>query len=69
LPFGLSLVFSVNHLKTSQYENNLETYTLFIELPKGIAPVHFITHNYEYNELGYPVKVDGETTYSNTSNQ
>lgn len=45
--------------------NNIvrEIYTLYGDLPKGIEPVQIHTHSYEYNELGYPVKVDGETSY------
>lgn len=45
--------------------NNItkETYTLFGEIPKGIEPIQITTYTYEYNELGYPVKVDGETVY------
>jgi hypothetical protein len=45
--------------------NNItkETYTLYGEIPKGIEPIQITTYSYEYNELGYPVKVDGETVY------
>lgn len=45
--------------------NNItkETYTLYGEIPKGIERVQITTHTYEYNELGYPIKVDGEMVY------
>ncbi len=45
--------------------NNItkETYTLYGEIPKGIERVQITTHTYDYNELGYPIKVDGETVY------
>lgn len=45
--------------------NNIirETYTLYGELPMGIEPVQVKIHSYEYNDLGYPVKVDSETSY------
>lgn len=45
--------------------NNItkETYTLYGEIPLGIERVQIKIHTYEYNDLGYPVKVDGETSY------
>ena len=45
--------------------NNItkETYTLYGEIPVGIERVQITTHTHEYNESGYPIKVDGETVY------
>jgi len=45
--------------------NNItkETYTLYGELPLGIERIQITTHDYEYNALGFPVKVDGQTVY------
>ncbi len=45
--------------------NNItrETYTLYGEIPSFVDRVQVTTHKYEYNKLGYPVKVDNETTY------
>jgi hypothetical protein len=40
-----------------------ETYALYGELPSDIEPIQITTHTYEYNALGYPVKVDGQFTY------
>lgn len=39
------------------------TYTLYGETPSVIEWLDITTHKYEYNDLGYPVKVDGETSY------
>jgi len=46
-------------------KNNItkETYRLYGELPVGVERVQITTHTYEYNDLGYPVKVDDETVY------
>jgi hypothetical protein len=45
--------------------NNItkETYTLYGETTSEIEWLNITTHTYEYNELGYPIKVDGETVY------
>lgn len=45
--------------------NNItkETYTLYGELPVGIERVQITTHTYEYNESGYPIKVDDIWVY------
>jgi hypothetical protein len=45
--------------------NNItkETYTIFIDVPPGTEDVHVIENTYEYNNLGYPVKVNGEAEY------
>jgi hypothetical protein len=45
--------------------NNItkETYILLGDLPKGIERVQITSNIYEYNELGYPVKVNDETVY------
>ncbi|OFX59638.1 MAG: hypothetical protein A2066_14135 [Bacteroidetes bacterium GWB2_41_8] len=45
--------------------NNItkETYTLYGELPVEIERVQITTHTYEYNESGYPIKVDGIWVY------
>jgi len=39
------------------------TYTLYGETPSVIEWLDITTHTYEYNDLDYPVKVDGETVY------
>ena len=39
------------------------TYTLYGETPLVIEWLDITTHTYEYNDLGFPVKVDGETVY------
>lgn len=45
--------------------NNItkETYTVYGETPSVVERLNITTHIYEYNELGYPIKVDGETIY------
>jgi hypothetical protein len=45
--------------------NNItkSTYTLYGETPSVIEWLDITTHTYEYNELGYPVKVDSEMVY------
>lgn len=45
--------------------NNItkETYRLYGELPVGIERVQITTHTYEYNESGYPIKVDDIWVY------
>ena len=39
------------------------TYTLYGETPSVVEWLDITTHTYEYNDLGYPVKVDSETVY------
>lgn len=39
------------------------TYTLYGETPSVIEWLDITTHTYEYNNLGFPVKVDSETVY------
>ena len=45
--------------------NNItkETYTLYGETLLVIEWLDITTHTYEYNDLGFPVKVDSETVY------
>jgi hypothetical protein len=45
--------------------NNItkETYTLHFEVDSWIQKVQITTNKYEYNELGYPLKVNDETVY------
>jgi hypothetical protein len=45
--------------------NNItkETYTVYGETPSVIEWLNITTHTYEYNDLGYPLKVDDETVY------
>ena len=45
--------------------NNItkETYTVYGETTSIVEWLNITTHVYEYNDLGYPVKVDGETIY------
>lgn len=46
-------------------KNNITkaTYTLYGDTPSVIEWLNITTHTYEYNDLGYPVKVDSETSY------
>lgn len=60
LPFKKSLTPG---RETNQNNITKETYTLYGELPAGIERVQITTRKYEYNDLGYPVTVDGETVY------
>lgn len=39
------------------------TYTLYGETTSVVEWLNITTYTYEYNELGYPVKVNGETVY------
>ena len=48
---------------TNQNNITKATYTLYGETPLVIEWLDITTHNYEYNDLGYPVKVDTETVY------
>ncbi len=45
--------------------NNItkQTYTVYGETTSVVEWQNLTTHTYEYNDLGYPVKVDGETIY------
>jgi hypothetical protein len=45
--------------------NNItrETYTTHIEIDPGMQKVSVTNYTYEYNDMGYPVKVNGETEY------
>lgn len=46
-------------------QNNITkaTYTLYGETPSVIEWLDITTHTYEYNDLGYPVKIDDEVVY------
>ena len=48
---------------TNQNNITKETYTVYGETPSVIEWLNITTHTYEYNDLGYPVKVDDETVY------
>jgi hypothetical protein len=48
---------------TNRNNINKETYTLYGETPSVIEWLNITTHTYEYNDQGYPIKVDGETVY------
>lgn len=45
--------------------NNItkETYTIHFEVDQWTQKVSIITNTYEYNEKGYPIKVNGEAEY------
>lgn len=45
--------------------NNItkETYTIYFEVDQWTQKVSIITNTYEYNEKGYPIKVNGEAEY------
>lgn len=45
--------------------NNItkETYTVYGETTSVVEWHNITIHTYEYNDLGYPIKVDGETVY------
>jgi hypothetical protein len=45
--------------------NNItkETYTIYFEVDQWTQKVSTITNTYEYNEKGYPIKVNGEAEY------
>ncbi len=45
--------------------NNItkETYTIYFEVDQWTQNVSTITNSYEYNEKGYPTKVNGEAEY------
>jgi hypothetical protein len=45
--------------------NNItkETYTIYFEVDQWTQKVSTITNTYEYNEKGYPIKVNGEVEY------
>jgi hypothetical protein len=45
--------------------NNItkETYTIYFEVDQWTQKVSIITNSYEYNEKGYPIKVNGEAEY------
>lgn len=46
-------------------QNNIikATYTAYGNTPSVIEWENITKHEYEYNDLGYPVKIDGETVY------
>ena len=48
---------------TNQNNITKETYTVYGETTSIVEWLNITIHTYEYNDLGYPVKVDGETTY------
>lgn len=48
---------------TNQNNITKATYTLYGETPLVIEWLNITTHTYEYNDLGFPIKVDGETVY------
>jgi hypothetical protein len=39
------------------------TYTLHFEVDKSVQKVSVVSNSYEYNDMGYPVKVNGEAEY------
>jgi hypothetical protein len=45
--------------------NNItkETYTVYFEVDQWTQKVSIITNTYEYNDNGYPIKVNGEAKY------
>jgi hypothetical protein len=45
--------------------NNItkETYTIYFEVDQWTQKVSILTNTYEYNEKGYPIKVNGEAEY------
>ena len=45
--------------------NNItkETYTLNFDVDPSIEKVQITENSYEYNDMGYPVKVNGMTEY------
>lgn len=49
----------------STNQNNIikETSTYYSERPAGTDSVTIANHVYEYNELGYPIKMDNKLTY------
>jgi hypothetical protein len=60
LPFN-KLIFPGRN--TNRNNITKETYTLYGETPLLIEWLNITTHTYEYNDLGYPFKVDDETVY------
>jgi hypothetical protein len=40
-----------------------ETYTIYFEVDQWIQKVSIISNTYEYNDNGYPIKVNGEAEY------
>jgi hypothetical protein len=45
--------------------NNItkETYTIYFEVDQWTQKVSVINNSYEYNDKGYPIKVNGEAEY------
>jgi len=57
-----------NHLMdpgkfTNQNNITKETYTIYFEVDQLTQKVHTINNSYEYNAIGYPIKVNGEAEY------
>ena len=48
---------------TNQNNITKETYTIHFEVDASVQKVGVITNTYEYNDKGYPVKVNGEAEY------
>lgn len=48
---------------TNQNNITKETYTIYFEVDQWTQKVHTINNSYEYNAIGYPIKVNGEAEY------
>jgi len=48
---------------TNQNNITKETYTIHFEVDPWSENIHVAENSYEYNEQGYPVKVNGNVTY------
>lgn len=48
---------------TNQNNITKETYTIHFEVDQWTQKVSIINNSYEYNDKGYPIKVNGETEY------
>ena len=48
---------------TNQNNITKETYTIHFEVDQWTQKVSIITNTYEYNDKGYPIKVNGEAEY------
>ena len=45
--------------------NNItkETYTIYFDIDPSIEKVQITENSYDYNDMGYPIKVNGDTEY------
>jgi hypothetical protein len=48
---------------TNQNNITKQTYTIYLEVDQWTQKVQVIENSYEYNDKGYPVKVNGEAEY------